>query len=98
MHVNVSPLVRFAFNQARFVFYAQYTIERDMIKQNISFEEAFHNIKHKTELGQKYLKHVSLAEMRAEDKSPGSFMDQNTGLGHWLNDEYGKYIEEFVDV
>lgn len=93
----ITDLERFAFNQARFVFYTQYTIERDMIKRNLTFKEAFEEIK-KTELGQKFLKNVSLKEMKEEDRNPGTFMSKNTGLGAHLNNEYGNYVEDFKEI
>lgn len=92
----VSSLKNFAFNQARFVFYTQYTIERDMIREGISFEAAFERIK-ATANGQKFLSNVTLREMKQEERDPGSFMDANTDLGKWLNNEYGNYVEEFQE-
>ncbi len=93
----ISDLERFAFNQARFVFYTQHTMEREMIKRGISFERAFKEIQ-ATPNGQKYLKNVSIREMYDEEKNPGTFMDKNTQFGAWLNDEYGNYVESFKDI
>lgn len=94
---TLSGLQLFSVNQARFVFYAQHTIERDMLKKNITFEKAFEDIK-RSKIGQKYLQHVSLREMREEEKSPGTFMDKNTSLGPYLFNEYGKYVEDFLEI
>lgn len=95
--MTMTELERFAFNQARFVFYTQYTIERDMILEDLSFEQAFERIQ-QSELGQKYLKNVSVKEMKNEAKEPGSFMDANTEFGFWINDEYGCYVENFQEI
>ena len=95
--MQISELERFAFNQARFVYHAQYTIERDTIKEDLSFEQAFNRIKD-TDNGKKFLSNVSLNEMKREEKEPGSFMDASTSFGKWcLNDEYGAYVEDFVE-
>jgi len=91
-----SELQMFAFNQARFVFHAQYTIERNMIREDLTFEQAFERIK-QTEMGKKYLRTVTVREMKQEDRNPGSFMDANTDFGVWCNDEYGKYVEDFQE-
>ena len=92
----LTALERFAFNQARFVFHAQYTIERRMISGEVSFSQAFEEIRN-TPMGQRYLLNVSEAEMRREDRRPGSFMDANTDLGCYCNDEYGNYVEDFKE-
>jgi hypothetical protein len=92
-----TELKRFAFNQARFVFYAQYTIERDMIREDMNFEQAFERIR-ATPNGQKFLSNVSIREMKQEGKEPGSFMDANTDLGAWCNNEYGSYVEDFTEL
>lgn len=94
--MQATPLNVFAFNQARFVFYTQYTIEREEVRRGISFEQAFKEILD-TPNGQKFLKGVSLEDMRKEEKKPGSFMNKNTDLGFWLNDEYGNYVEDFEE-
>jgi hypothetical protein len=94
--MTANTLERFAFNQARFVYHAQYTIERDRLREDLSFEQAFNRIK-ATENGKRFLSNVSLREMRQEDKDPGSFMDANTDLGKWLCDEYGTYVEDFAE-
>lgn len=92
-----TELQRFAFNQARFVFYAQYTIERDVIREDLTFEQAFDRIK-ATPQGKRFLAHVSLREMRQEAREPGSFMASNTDCGKWLNNEYGSYVEDFQEI
>lgn len=92
---SITPLERFAFNQARFVYHAQYTIEREEMVNGVSFAQAFERIK-QTEMGQKYLKNVSLNEMKQEDKKPGSFMNANTDFGYWMPD-YGGYVEDFIE-
>lgn len=94
---TTSPLARFAFNQARFVFYTQFTIERDMIAKDITMEQALQEIKN-TPNGQKFLIGVSIQDIKNEEKEPGTFMDKNTNLGKWCNDEYGSYVEDFVEL
>jgi hypothetical protein len=93
----ITDLERFAFNQARFVFHAQYTIEREEVRRGISFEQAFKEIQD-TPNGEKFLKNVSVEEMREEERKPGSFMNKNTEFGFWLNDEYGNYVEDFKEI
>lgn len=92
----ISALEMFAWNQARFVYHAHYTIERMELCEGVSYREAFRRIK-ATPMGRKYLKNVSIKEMRKEDKRPGSFMNANTIFGHWIGDDYGTYVEDFVE-
>lgn len=92
----ITDLERFAFNQARFAFYAVHTIERDEIRLGITFEQALDRIRD-TPLGQKYLANVSIAEMKREARDPGSLMDANTDCGRWTNNEFGGYVEDFIE-
>ena len=93
----ITDLQRFAFNQARFAFYAVHTIERDEIRLGITFEQALDRIR-ATPLGQKYLANVSLDEMKREAREPDSLMDANTDLGKYTNGEFGGYVEDFVEL
>jgi hypothetical protein len=102
-----TKLERFAFNQARFVYVVWHTIDRieaiddfDEIQNRlISWKDsqirAYSKIK-ETELGKKYLGNVTLEEVLREGRKPGSFMNANTDLGHYLPNEDGcSYVETF---
>lgn len=87
----------FAFNQARFVFVTMRTVERDICLCDLTESEAFRLIK-ETELGIKYLRTVTFAEVKREDKQPGFFMNLNTQFGSYIpDDDWDMYVETFVE-
>ena len=98
MSSSVSSLQRFAFNQARFVFATSRTVEREIMCGLVAVDpETTVGILRETPLGQKYLRGVTLAEIKTEMSHPGSFMNANTDFGYWIPDDGNYYVEQFEE-